>query len=125
MQALAQTRVRAYIVRMANPDVLEATDANFETEVLKSQTPVLVDFWAVWCGPCRVIAPSVDALATEYKGRVKVLKMNVDDHVLVPQKYEIRSIPTLLIFKNGQVAGQIVGAVPKAKIEEALKKVVA
>jgi thioredoxin 1 len=109
---------------MANPDIVELTDQNFETEILKSQTPALVDFWAVWCGPCRMIAPSVEQLATEYKGRVKIAKMNVDDHVLVPQKYEIRSIPTLLIFKNGQVAGQIVGAVPKAKIEEALKKVV-
>lgn len=111
-------------MRMAHPDILEATDQNFDAEVIKSETVVLVDFWAVWCGPCRAIAPSVEALATEYKGRVKVAKMNVDDHVLVPQKYEIRSIPTLLIFKNGQVAGQIVGAVPKAKIEEALKKAV-
>ena len=110
---------------MANPDIVELTDQNFEAEILKSSTPALVDFWAVWCGPCRMIAPSVEQLATEYKGRVKIAKMNVDDHVLVPQKYEIRSIPTLLIFKNGQVAGQIVGAVPKAKIEEALKKVVA
>jgi thioredoxin 1 len=110
---------------MANPDIVELTDQNFENEILKSQTVALVDFWAVWCGPCRMIAPSVEQLATEYKGRVKVCKMNVDDHVLMPQKYEIRSIPTLLIFKNGQVAGQIVGAVPKAKIEEALKKVVA
>jgi thioredoxin 1 len=110
---------------MANPDIVELTDQNFETEILKSSTPALVDFWAVWCGPCRMIAPSVEQLATEYKGKVKIAKMNVDDHVLVPQKYEIRSIPTLLIFKDGQVAGQIVGAVPKAKIEEALKKVVA
>ncbi len=86
---------------------------------------MLVDFWAVWCGPCRAIAPSVEALAGEYKGKLKVAKMNVDDHVLVPTKYEIRNIPTLLIFKNGQVAGQIVGAVPKAKIEEAVKKVLA
>ena len=108
---------------MANPDILEATDKNFDEEVLKANVPVLVDFWAVWCGPCRAIAPAVEQLATEYKGKLKVAKMNVDDHVLVPQKYDVRSIPTLLLFKNGQVAGQIVGAVPKAKIEEAVKKV--
>jgi len=110
---------------MANPDILTATDQNFDAEILKSATPVLVDFWAVWCGPCRAIAPAVEQLATEYKGKLKVAKMNVDDHILVPQKFEVRHIPTLLIFKNGQVAGQIVGAVPKAKIEEAIKKVVA
>jgi thioredoxin 1 len=109
---------------MANPDITELTDASFEAEILKSETPALVDFWAVWCGPCRAIAPSVEALAKEYKGKLKVGKMNVDDHVLVPQRYEIRSIPTLLIFKGGQVVGQIVGAVPKAKIEEAVKKAI-
>jgi thioredoxin 1 len=110
---------------MAHPDIVELTDQSFEAEVLKSDVPTLVDFWAVWCAPCRAIAPAVEQLATQFKGKVKVAKMNVDDHVLIPQKYEVRSIPTLLIFKNGQVAGQIVGAVPKAKIEEALKKVVA
>src|SRR5215813_4303004 len=107
---------------MAHPDIVEVTDRNFEEEILKSPVPVLVDFWAVWCGPCRMIAPSVEQLATQYKGKVKVAKMNVDDHVLVPQKYEIRSIPTLLIFKGGNVVQQIVGAVPRAKIEEAIKK---
>jgi thioredoxin 1 len=110
---------------MANPDIVEATDQNFEAEILKSSTPVLVDFWAVWCGPCRAIAPAVEQLATEYKGKLKVAKMNVDDHVLIPQRFEVRHIPTLLVFKDGQVAAQIVGAVPKAKIEEAIKKVVA
>src|SRR5262244_601316 len=103
---------------MANPDILTATDQNFEAEILKSTTPVLVDFWAVWCGPCRAIAPVVEQLAGDYKGKLKVAKMNVDDHVLVPQRYGISSIPTLLLFKNGQVAQQIVGAVPKAKIED-------
>jgi thioredoxin 1 len=107
---------------MASQNVLELTDQNFEQEILKSPIPVLVDFWAVWCGPCRAVAPSVDALADEYQGRVKVAKMNVDDHQQVPQRYEIKSIPTLLIFKGGNVVGQIVGAVPKAKIEEAVKK---
>lgn len=107
---------------MANPDITELTDQNFEAEVLKAQVPALVDFWAVWCGPCRAIAPAVEALAKEYKGKLKVGKMNVDDHQQVPQRYDIRSIPTLLIFKGGNVVGQLVGAHPKAKIEEAIKK---
>lgn len=108
---------------MANADLVELTDSNFDAEVIKAQTPTLVDFWAVWCGPCRAIAPTVEALAKEYKGKIKVGKMNVDDHQQVPQKYEIRSIPTLLIFKGGNVVGQIVGNVPRAKIEDAIKKV--
>ena len=107
---------------MANENVKELTDANFEAEVLKSDIPTLVDFWAVWCGPCKQIAPTVDALANEYKGRLKVGKMNVDEHQGVPQKYEIRSIPTLLLFKGGNVVQQIVGNVPRAKIEDAIKK---
>lgn len=112
---------------MANADILEATDKNFEAEVLKSATPVLVDFWAVWCGPCRAIAPVIENVAVEYKGKVKVAKMNVDNHQIVPQKYDVRNIPTLLLFKQGQVIEQIVGAGPsiKAKIEEALKKALA
>jgi thioredoxin 1 len=107
---------------MASANIVELTDANFENEILKSETPVLVDFWAVWCGPCRAIAPTVEALATEYQGKLKVAKMNIDDHQGVPQRYEIRSIPTLLIFKGGNVVGQIVGAMPRAKIEEQVKK---
>jgi thioredoxin 1 len=107
---------------MASPDLVELTDGNFEQEVLKSQVPALVDFWAVWCGPCRAIAPVVEALAKEYKGRLKVGKMNVDEQQGVPQKYEIRSIPTLLVFKGGSVIAQIVGNVPRAKIEDAIKK---
>jgi len=107
---------------MANDKIVELTDSNFDSEILKSQQVALVDFWAVWCGPCRAIAPTVDALATEYAGKLKVGKMNIDDHQGVPQKYEIRSIPTLLIFKGGNVVGQIVGAMPRAKIEEAVKK---
>jgi thioredoxin 1 len=107
---------------MASPDLVELTDGNFEQEVLKSQVPALVDFWAVWCGPCRAIAPVVEALAKEYKGRLKVGKMHVDEQQGVPQKYEIRSIPTLLVFKGGSVIAQIVGNVPRAKIEDAIKK---
>jgi thioredoxin 1 len=107
---------------MANADIIELSDDNFEKEILRADTPALVDFWAVWCGPCRQVAPSVEALATEYKGRVVVGKLNIDDHQLVPQRYGIRSIPTLLVFKGGQVVGQIVGAVPRAKIEDELKK---
>ena len=107
---------------MASPDLIELSDANFDQEVLKANVPTLVDFWAVWCGPCRAIAPVVEALAKEYKGRLKVGKMNVDEHQGVPQKYEIRSIPTLLIFKGGNVVQQIVGNVPRAKIEDAIKK---
>ena len=107
---------------MASANVKELTDANFEAEVLKSDVPTLVDFWAVWCGPCKQIAPTVDALADEYKGRLKVGKLNIDQHQVVPQKYGIRSIPTLLVFKGGQVVGQIVGAVPRAKLEDEIKK---
>jgi thioredoxin 1 len=110
---------------MASADTIELTDDNFESEILQSKTVALVDFWAVWCGPCRQIAPSVEALATEYKGKLKVGKMNVDDHQNVPQKYGIRSIPTLLVFKGGEVVGQIIGAVPRAKLEDEIKKHVA
>jgi thioredoxin 1 len=107
---------------MASADILELSDDNFDTEILKSDTPALVDFWAVWCGPCRQIAPTVEALASEYKGKLKVAKMNIDDHQITPQKYGIRSIPTLLVFKGGQVVGQIVGAVPRSKLEAEIKK---
>lgn len=107
---------------MASADLIEITDDNFEAEILNSDTPALVDFWAVWCGPCRQIAPTVEALAAEYKGKLKVGKMNVDDHQQIPQKYGIRSIPTLLVFKDGQVVDQIIGAVPRNKLEEAVKK---
>ncbi len=110
---------------MASADVLELTDDNFDTEALQSDLPVLVDFWAVWCGPCKQIAPSVEALATAYKGKLKVAKMDIDHHQITPQRYGIRSIPTLLIFKKGQVVAQIVGAVPRSKLEAEVQKHVA
>ncbi len=109
---------------MASNDLVILQDATFDKEVLKSDVPVLVDFWAVWCGPCKAIAPAVEQLATEYKGKVKVAKMDVDAHQNVPQQYGIRSIPTLLVFKGGRVVDTIVGAVPKAKLEESLKKAI-
>ena len=105
-------------------NVKEFTSENFSTEVIESDTPVLVDFWAEWCGPCRVIAPVVDEIATEYSQKVKVGKLNVDYHNQVASQYGVRSIPALLIFKNGAVANQIVGAVPKNKITEILDSVI-
>jgi thioredoxin 1 len=108
---------------MASNDIVTLQDGTFEKEVLKSDVPVLVDFWAVWCGPCKAIAPTVEELAKQYKGKIKVAKMDVDEHQAVPQQYGIRSIPTLLMFKGGRVVDTIVGAVPKAKLEDAFKKV--
>jgi thioredoxin 1 len=107
---------------MASTDLVILQDATFDQEVLKSDIPVLVDFWAVWCGPCKAIAPTVEELAKQYKGKVKIAKMDVDQHQQVPQQYGIRSIPTLLLFKGGRVVDTIVGAVPRAKLEESLKK---
>jgi thioredoxin 1 len=109
---------------MASNDLVILQDATFEKEVLKSDIPVLVDFWAVWCGPCKAIAPTVEELAKQYKGKVKVAKMDVDEHQQVPQQYGIRSIPTLLVFKGGRVVDTIVGAVPKSKLEDSLKKAI-
>jgi thioredoxin 1 len=109
---------------MASNDVVTLQDSTFDTEVLKSEVPVLVDFWAAWCGPCKQIAPTVDDLAHEYKGKLKVAKLDVDSHQGVPQKFGIRSIPTLLLFKGGRVVDTIVGAVPRSKLVESIKKVV-
>ncbi len=106
---------------MASKDVSEFTDANFQAEVLGSSEPVLVDFWATWCGPCRAIAPVVEELAAQYKGKVKFGKLDIDAHQDVPQKYGIMSIPTLILFKDGKPVQQIVGAVPKSKLEAAIK----
>ena len=109
---------------MASADIVQLKDSTFQTEVLKSDIPVLVDFWAVWCGPCKAIGPMVDELATQYKGKVKVGKMDVDHEQQTAQQFGIRSIPTLLVFKGGRVVDTIIGAVPKSKIEESLKKAI-
>ncbi|HKF52830.1 MAG TPA: thioredoxin [Candidatus Acidoferrales bacterium] len=105
-------------------NVAEVSDANFQTEVLDASKtqPVMVDFWATWCGPCRALSPTVDAIAAERAGKLKVVKMNVDENMNTPGKYNVRGIPTLLIFKNGQVAEQIVGAVPKDNIDKAVAR---
>jgi len=100
------------------------SDASFDADVLKSTVPVLIDFWAPWCGPCRAIAPIVDELAKEYAGKLKIVKMNVDDNPETPSKYGVRGIPNLLLIKDGQVRDQIIGAVPKAQLVKAITQVV-
>jgi thioredoxin 1 len=107
---------------MASQNILEVTDGNFEKEILKAAQPALVDFWAPWCAPCRNIAPHIEALAATYAGQVRVGKCDIDQNHGLPSQFDVRSIPTLLMFKGGQVVGQIVGAAPKTKIEEMVKK---
>lgn len=99
------------------------TDGDFEQQILKSDIPALVDFWAAWCGPCRTVGPVVEELAGEYAGKVKIAKINVDENSVTPKKYGVRGIPTLMLFKDGQVVDQVVGAVPKSRIKELLAKV--
>lgn len=107
---------------MASDKVLAFTDDNFEAEVLKSSLPVLVDFWATWCAPCKAIAPVIDTVADEYAGRLKVGKVNVDDSPATPGKFGIRGIPTIILFKDGKPVDQVVGAVPKAQLDALIKK---
>jgi thioredoxin 1 len=107
---------------MASQDIAEVTDSNFESEVLKSQLPILVDFWGSGCAPCLAIAPHLEVLAKDNAGKIRVGKCNIDSNPMVPTQLEIRSIPTLLMFKSGQVVGQVVGAVPRARIEDLVKK---
>jgi len=104
--------------------ITEVGDSIFEAEVLKSDKPVLVDFWAPWCGPCRAIAPTVEQLAKDYGDKVKFVKCNVDDNPMSPRTYGIKAIPTLVFFKDGKVAETITGMVPKTKLEDALKKLI-
>jgi len=107
---------------MASENVMAFTDANFDREVLQSEIPVLVDFWATWCAPCKAIAPLVDTVADEYVGKVKVGKVNVDENQATPGKFGVRGIPTLILFKGGVVVEQIVGAVPKSQLEAMIAK---
>jgi thioredoxin 1 len=109
---------------MASPNTFEVTDANFESEVGKSTVPVLVDFWATWCGPCKAIAPHLEAIAAAYAGKLRVGKCDIDRNQALPMQFEIRGVPTLLLFRGGQVVGQLVGAVPRTRIEDLVNKVI-
>jgi thioredoxin 1 len=103
-------------------EIEQVGDGNFEDEVIHSQLPVLIDFWAPWCSPCKTIAPVVEGLAEEYEGRLKVVKLNVDDNPITPTRYGVRGIPNLLILKEGTVKEQLVGAVPKGKLVDAIER---
>lgn len=107
---------------MSGKNIVEFSDQNFEQEVLKSDKPVLVDFWAGWCAPCRMIAPAVEAIAEQYADRAKVGKVNVDENLSVTGRYNIRGIPTLLLFKNGEIQEQVVGATSKEAISKLIEK---
>ncbi len=110
---------------MASPYVSELSDATFDSEVLKSSVPYLVDFWAPWCGPCRMVAPIIEELAQEYAGKLKVGKLNVDDHQQMAARYGVASIPTIMLFKDGQLVERIVGALPKPMLKEVIDRHIA
>jgi thioredoxin 1 len=110
---------------MSGSGIIEVSDATFDQEVLRSEQPVLVDFWAVWCGPCKAIAPIVDSVAAQYAGKLKVAKVNVDQNSATPSRYGIRGIPALLLFKGGKVTDQIVGFVPQDVIDQKIKRLLA
>ncbi len=109
---------------MASPLIKQASDQNFEQEVLKNKQPVLIDFWATWCAPCRALAPVIDQIADQYAGKLSVYKMDVDQNPGTPGQFGVRGIPTLILFKDGQAVGQLVGSVPKDQIEMLVKKAI-
>ena len=104
--------------------IVHVTDSSFEDEVLKSDTPVLVDYWAEWCGPCKMIAPVLDEIAKDYSGKLKICKLNIDENAETAPKYGVRGIPTLMLFKDGEVAATKVGALPKSKLKEWVESVI-
>ncbi len=108
---------------MASDSIMELNNSNFDSEVIRSDKPVLVDFWAPWCGPCRALAPIIEEVSHEYSDKIKIGKVNVDENPEISMRFGIRSIPTLILFKNGQAVEQIIGAVPKSEIERAIQKV--
>jgi thioredoxin 1 len=110
---------------MGDAKYITATEQNFKSEVLESKHPVLVDFWAEWCGPCRMIAPAIEELAKEFQGKAKVVKVNVDEQPMLAAEYGVRSIPTLLFFRDGKVVEQLVGAAPKGALADKLKGLIA
>lgn len=107
-----------------NDSIIQVTDSTFETDVLSSDKPVIVDYWAEWCGPCKMIAPVIDEIAKEYEGKLTVAKINIDENQETPQKYAVRGIPTLMIFKDGEVAGTKVGAMSKSQLSAFIDSVI-